>query len=148
MSAKRTSPRAAVFFSYSSHDADAARQIRAALSKHDLRTFAHDDLNAGEKWEERLRTEIKNADLVVAFITPYALASGLVLQELGAAWALSKPIVAIESQRDLLPLPVPYYSSIPAEVDDLENPASVDRLLSEIEQALAVSNPRINRRAS
>jgi hypothetical protein len=138
-----------VFLSYSKRDADFAMQVRDVISQLEVRTFIHGDLSAGENWPEKLRAEIRSADLVIALVTPHTLNSSWMNQELGAAWVLKKPILAIESRKDLIRrLPLKFSGSVLAKLSDLDNPEVVARLMKEVERALAASQPSQNRRAS
>jgi TIR domain len=138
-----------VFLSYSKKDADFAMQVRDVISELEVRTFIHGDLSAGENWPEKLRSEIRSADLVIALVTPHTLNSSWMNQELGAAWVLKKPILAIESRKDLISrLPLKFSGSVLAKLNDLHNPEVVARLIKEVERALAASHPSQNRRAS
>lgn len=135
---KGTDQRPSIFLSYSQSDADFAKKVREVLSYLDVRIFTHEELSAGENWPERLKAEIKSADLVIALATPKALDSSWVLQELGAAWALKKPIIAIGSSRtDLIHrLPLKLSGVVQAGSNDLEDPAVGRRLIEEVTQFL------------
>jgi len=124
-------------------------QVRDVISQLEVRTFIHGDLSAGENWPEKLRAEIRSADLIVALVTPHTLSSSWMNQELGAAWVLKKPILAIESRKDLIRrLPLKFSGSVLVKLNDLHNTEAVARLLKEVEQALGPSHPSQNRRAS
>lgn len=97
-----------VFVSHAAPDVGIAREIRRLLDQvANVRVFMDYDLAAGSKWQTELRREIENADVVVAVLTPQALESEWMQQEIGAAWALQKrmlPIVTEPAVTQRIPL--------------------------------------------
>jgi nucleoside 2-deoxyribosyltransferase len=92
-----------VFISHSEVDSVFARHVRNLLVQRlNAQVFTTDDLSAAEKWEPKLRNELSAADVVVALLTPNSVESSWVLLEIGAAWALEKPIMPVVSRRDVL----------------------------------------------
>jgi nucleoside 2-deoxyribosyltransferase len=144
--AKGTDQRPSIFLSYSQSDAEFAKKVRKVLSCLEVRIFTHEELSAGENWQEKLKAEIKSADLVIALATPKTLDSSWVLQELGAAWALKKPIIAIGSSRsDLINrLPLKLSGLVQAEWSDLEDPAVGRRLIEEVTQFLGALDVQLS----
>jgi hypothetical protein len=127
-----------VFLSHDSADAESARRIRSLISRFvNARVFMDEDLRVGENWKSRLRSEIRKADIVVALLTPAALYSSWVLQEVGGAWALEKPILPIVTRRDLLNrFSIALRPDLAVEVAELDDPSKAgDRLSSVFERA-------------
>jgi nucleoside 2-deoxyribosyltransferase len=93
-----------VFLSHDSADSAAARNIRTLINRHvkNARVFLDEDISVGESWKSKLRKAIKDADLIVALLTPASLFSSSVLQEVGVAWGLDKPILPIVNPRSVL----------------------------------------------
>lgn len=97
-----------VFLSYSAQDSEVAAQLREALAQQGVRCFmAERSLQPGEKWENRLRTELRNAREVLILFTRHSIASEWVLTELGAAWALDKPVIPCIRGVSAIELPGP-----------------------------------------
>jgi nucleoside 2-deoxyribosyltransferase len=92
-----------VFLSHDSADAEAARKIRNLISHHlHARVWMDEDLRVGESWKSKLRKAIRDADLVIALITHNSYNDSWVLQEVGMAFGLEKPILPIVNPRDML----------------------------------------------
>jgi len=128
-----------VFLSHSPGDRVLARRLRSILSERlPIRVFTTEDLSAGEDWQTRLRDELAASDLVVALLTPESTRSTWVLHEVGAAWALRKPIVPLVTHHHVLnDIPVSLEGMQALELKDLEDPSFIDLLVRHIEQAMA-----------
>jgi len=143
MSTSRTthlkSPR--VFLTYSYGDLVFARGIRNLLwTNLGIRVFMDEDLSAGGDWPQKLRSEIEAADMAIAILSPDTLDSNRMLQELGAAWALQKPIFGVVTRRDVLNrLPIRMANLIDFKPDDLEKPQKTQGLIQEVERALSAA---------
>ena len=131
-----------VFLSHASTDMVLGRKVRNLISQNfNAQVFTTEDLNAGEEWETKLRDELSTADVVVALLTPASVASSWVLQEIGAAWALQKPIIPLVTRRDVLnsmPISLEPYRAI--ELAGVEKPEDVDRFLGALDKSLAMAN--------
>jgi hypothetical protein len=118
------------------------RKVRNLISQNfNAQVFATEDLSAGEKWETKLRNELSTADVVLALLTPGSIASSWVLQEIGAAWALRKPIIPLVTRRDVLnsmPISLEPYQAI--ELDGVDKPEDVERFLSALDESLAAAH--------
>ncbi|MDQ3813569.1 MAG: toll/interleukin-1 receptor domain-containing protein [Armatimonadota bacterium] len=105
---------ARIFMSFATADRAKAAQVRHFLSDNfGARVFTQDDLSAGEDWVTKLKEEISQCDAFVVLLSPSALASSTVLHELGAAWALGKPIITVETQPGVM-------SRLPLELRDVQ----------------------------
>jgi nucleoside 2-deoxyribosyltransferase len=92
-----------VFISHSEADLVFARNVRKLLVQRvNAQVFTTEDLSAGEKWEPKVRSKLSSTDVVVALLTPHSVGSSWVLLEIGAAWALEKPIMPVVTRRDVL----------------------------------------------
>ncbi len=92
-----------VFLSHDHADAEAARKIRNLISRHlNARVLMDEDLRVGESWKPKLRKAIRDADLIIALLTPTSFNDSWVLQEVGMAFGLEKPILPIVNPRDVL----------------------------------------------
>ena len=118
------------------------RKVRNLISQNfNARVFATEDLSAGEKWETKLRNELSAADVVVALLTPGSVASSWVMQEIGAAWALRKPIIPLVTRREVLnsmPISLEPYRAI--ELARVDKPEDVERFLSALDESLAAAH--------
>src|SRR5260370_28955553 len=116
-----------VFISHSSADQVFAAKIRNLLFRRaNAQVFTADDLSAGEKWQTKLRNDLSSADVVVALLSPNSVESSWVLQEIGAAWALKKPIIPVVTTRDVLnKMPLPFERAKVIELTDVTSPENV-----------------------
>ncbi len=128
-----------VFISHSNLDQVFARQMRNLLHhRANAQVFTADDLSAGEKWETKLRNELSSADVVVALLSPNSVESSWVLQEIGAAWALKKPILPVVTTRDVLnKMPLPFERAKVIELTDVESPENVEKFMGAFEKSMA-----------
>jgi hypothetical protein len=63
------------------------------------------------------------------------------LQELGAAWALKKPIIPVVTRRDVLNnMPIPLDGSNVIELADVESAASADKFVGAFEDSVAAAH--------
>jgi hypothetical protein len=131
-----------IFLSHASADMVLGRKVRSLISQNfNAQVFATEDLSAGEKWETKLRNELSTADVVVALLTPGSIASSWVLQEIGAAWALRKPIIPLVTRREVLnsmPISLEPYQAI--ELAGVDKPEDVERFLSALDESLAAAH--------
>jgi hypothetical protein len=90
-----------------------------------VRVWSDDQLKAGEDWANVLRTRLHDSEYFLLLLTPKTLGSSWVYQELGAAWALGKRIVAVASDEhlvDKLPVDVAGLQTISlSEIDKLDD---------------------------
>ena len=135
----RREPSVKVFISHTGADAEVARKIRDLLSgRLNARVFMDQDLSAGENWEAILRRELAEADVVVALLSPGAINSSWMLQELGAAWAMEKPIIPVTTGGGILNrMPVQLKATPALELGDIGNPEEADQFVGEFQHALA-----------
>jgi hypothetical protein len=88
-----------VFFSHSHKDRWIAAQC-VRLIEEKGKGLVHvfldaKDIDAGEQIADSIRTSIQECDEFVVLLSPYSKDRQWVLIEMGAAWGLEKPIVAI-----------------------------------------------------
>ena len=132
-----------VFLSYAITDRVQAHKLRSLLSKRpNLRVFSTEMLSAGENWEPKLRDELSQCDIFLVLLSPSSVDSPWILHELGAAWALNKPIIPIVTRPGLfskIPLELSGIQSV--EIKDIEKPEVIDQLLEHYrEEAASHSN--------
>ena len=119
-----------IFFSYALADKARAQPLRRLLSQQaQVRIFSTDELSAGDDVLSHLREEIVGCDLFVVLLSPEALNSSWVLHELGAAWGLEKPIVAVMTQPQVS-VPVDLSKASIVRLTSLESAEEVDQLLA------------------
>jgi hypothetical protein len=127
--AKRKS---SIFISYVLRDKGDGDHIIESIQRRrpDVYVSSHFDLSIAEPWVDIVRERISECDLFIVLLTPNSVGSNNVLTEVGAAWGLDKPIVAVvteEYMADALPISL-YYSSI-LRIEDLDKAETLDRLL-------------------
>jgi len=82
------------FISYSGEDIALAKEIASDLEAKSLRTFlASRDLAAGTVWTEEVRDALLATRVVLIVLTPNSANRPWVMCEVGASWALGKPLV-------------------------------------------------------
>jgi hypothetical protein len=88
-----------VFLSYAEDDAPLATAIREALESEGLCCFmAKTDVRLADRWEDSIRSALISSKRLVILLTPRSVRRRWVLLEIGAAWALGKPIVPVLNQ--------------------------------------------------
>jgi hypothetical protein len=113
-----------VFLSYASEDREQVRVLRKYLARYmNARVFSQESLSAGEDWREKLRDEIVNSNIIVALLSSNSSSSSWMRQELGAAWALEKPVLSVCTEPYLsAELPVEFKRIEHVNLKDMENP--------------------------
>jgi nucleoside 2-deoxyribosyltransferase len=131
-----------VFISHSSKDRVFVEKIRNLLFHHaNAQVFTADDLSAGERWETKLRNELSSADVVVALLSPHSVESSWVLQEIGAAWGLKKPIIPVVTARNVLDkMPLSFERAKVIELTDVESPENAEKFLGAFEKSMAAEH--------
>lgn len=121
-----------VFITHASADHAHARKLRHWLNRQPgTSTFTVDDLSAGENWREKLRDRLAASALFLYIASPHSLESSFVLQELGAAWALEKPIVTVLTRQAATGnLPFQLRQHHVMNLEDFADPDTVRELLS------------------
>jgi hypothetical protein len=88
-----------VFFSYSHKDRWIARQCVRLIEEGGggrVKAFLDEkDIDAGQSIAESVRTNIQQCDEFVVLLSRYSKDRPWVLIEMGAAWGLQKPIIAV-----------------------------------------------------
>jgi nucleoside 2-deoxyribosyltransferase len=127
-----------VYISHSPVDIVFARHVRNLLVQRvNAQVFTTEELSAGEKWQSKLRDELSSSDVVVALLTPHSADSSWVLHEIGAAWALEKPIIPVVTRRDVLnKMPVSLERSHIIELSDVETSENADKFVDAFEESL------------
>ncbi|MBI5385568.1 MAG: toll/interleukin-1 receptor domain-containing protein [Verrucomicrobia bacterium] len=128
-----------VFLSYARKDAAHADKLRRLLNaRRDVRLLSTDDLSGGQNWQAKLKDALVKSDLFVLMVSPDSLTSPWVVQELGAAWALEKPILVVVAGTTLpMRLPVELERRQFARIRDFRKPEDFDRWLERSGEALA-----------
>ena len=137
-----TDARVKVYISHSESDIVFAQHVRNLLVQRvNADVFTTEGLSAGEKWESKLRIELSSSDVVVALLTPTSVGSSWVLQEIGAAWALKKPIIPVVTRRDVLTkMPVSLERAYIIELADVETPENANKFVDEFEASLSAAH--------
>jgi TIR domain-containing protein len=84
-----------IFLSYSQRDTTIAAYLASQLKAAGISCFmAASDIEAGEVWEDTIRSTLKAARRILLLLTPRSKNSLWVAAEAGAAWALEKDLIA------------------------------------------------------
>ena len=131
-----------VYISHSELDTGFARHVRNLLVQRvNAEVFTGEDLSAAEAWQSKLRNELSSTDVVVALLTPSSVDNKWVLHEIGAAWALGKPIIPVLTRRDVLnKMPVSLERSHIIELSDVETPENAEKFVAAFEESLAAAH--------
>jgi hypothetical protein len=93
-----------IFLSYSRSDTAFAARVRGELIAGGHRVWMDtSDIVGGDDWVSRISAEIQRSKLVLAIITPEAVASPWVRRELGFAQASGKPLLPLVHKTAQLP---------------------------------------------
>ena len=132
-----------MFVIHSDLDVDFARDVRSLLTRRvNAEVFTTEDKRSTKLWLSRLRNELSSSDVVVALLTPNSVETSWVLQEMGAAWGLRKPIIPVVARRDLLNrIPVSLDRARSIELTDVISPKNAAKFLEAFEESLAASLP-------
>ena len=134
--AARLKPALDVFISHALVDQPLAERIARGLT-FGGRVRVHTDrtLTAGENWRSELRRALETTHVFIVIGSPASAKSDFVLQELGGAWALGKPIVVVTPEGEVEwapPLEQSAYKRVA--LTELEQPAFAESLLAELTQ--------------
>ena len=89
-----SAPEFDVFISYASGDSGVAEELRSDLEKNGLRCFmAEKDVRVATDFQDSIRTALAGSKRILMLLTPRSLNRPWVLMEIGAAWALGKPLI-------------------------------------------------------
>jgi hypothetical protein len=125
-----------VFLSYSSPDSQIAAELKQKLEEKGMRCFmAEVEIDIGKKWLDTIHAALIGAKLFVILLTPRSVDKPWVLIEMGAAWALEKPLIPLLQFVDVNKLPGPlknYQARI------IETSRQVDNLALDLAQLIRV----------
>lgn len=83
-----------VFISYGGDDIALATEIASDIEAKSMRTFlASRDLTAGMMWAEEVRQALLASRVLLILLTPNSASRPWVMCEVGASWALGKPLI-------------------------------------------------------
>ncbi len=121
-----------IFVSYSSKDRWFATLLLSRLANHpDVSIFSTQDLSAAGDFRHRIREELQAASAFLVLLSHRSVESNWVLYELGAAWALGKPIVAVLMDPEVrTKIPVDAQQLNIVEVEDPNEPGAADSILA------------------
>lgn len=85
-----------VFISHSSHDTWVAKQLKKCAEAAGATVFLDsDDIQVGDDFREKIRTNLPTSDELIALLTPAAVKSRYVDSEIAIAWAFRIRISAM-----------------------------------------------------
>jgi hypothetical protein len=97
-----------IFISYSRNDADLTEALKRSLEERGFEVFYDiENIRAGEDFVERLRSELRNCDAVVALLTKSSAESPWCQAELYSAHALGIAVIPVRVGEGDLVLPTP-----------------------------------------
>lgn len=86
-----------IFISYSSKDKKRAADIKKELDSLYMQSFlAHEDIEASAIWSDEILKSLRSSTLFLGVVTKHFNQSPWCQQELGAAFALRKPILLVK----------------------------------------------------
>lgn len=136
MSATRTRLELAfnVFISHAREDQPLVERIVRGLTFGGcVRVHTDRMLSAGEDWRSELRRALERTHVFIVIGSPASAKSDFVLQELGGAWALDKPIVVVTPEGEVEwapPIEKSAYKRVA--LTELERPAFAESLLAQL----------------
>ncbi|MEW5767961.1 MAG: toll/interleukin-1 receptor domain-containing protein [bacterium] len=125
-----------IFLSYTTADRTYAHKLYSLLSQRpNLRIFTTEMFSAGEDWESKLKDRLSQCDIFMVLLSSNSVDSKWVLHELGAAWALDKPIIPIVTYPELISkIPLTLGGIRFVEIKDLEKPEVISKILEHYEE--------------
>ena len=132
--AARIKPGLKVFISHAREDQPfVERIVRGLTFGGRARVQTDRTIPAGEDWRSELRRALETSDVFIVIGSAASARSDIVLQELGGAWALDKPIVVVtpEGEVDWAP-PIEQSAYKRVALTELEQPAFAESLLAEL----------------
>jgi hypothetical protein len=97
-----------VFISYAVGDSAIAAELRNDLERNGRKCFmAEKDIQIAAEWQDSIRAALIGSKWVLVLLTPRSINRPWVLMEIGAAWALSKPLIPALSHVAANELPDP-----------------------------------------
>jgi hypothetical protein len=124
-----------VFISHSREDQPLVERIERGLTFGGRVRVLWDrrNISLGQDWRAELRRALEAADVFIVIGSPASARSDFVLQELGGAWALGKPIVMVRPEGEVEwapPIEPSAYKTVA--LTELEKPAFAEGLLEEL----------------
>jgi hypothetical protein len=87
-------PQFDMFISYAAGDAALADELRSDLEGNQFRCFmAEKDVQTATEWQDSIREALVGSKRMLVLLTPRSINRPWVLMEIGAAWALGKPLI-------------------------------------------------------
>jgi hypothetical protein len=106
------------------------RIMRSLLFGGRVKAFTDRMLPSGVDWRNKLRRALDTAHVFIVIGSPASARSEFVLQELGGAWALGKPIVIVTPKGEIeLAPPIEPSAYKRVALTELEQPAFAESLL-------------------
>ncbi len=115
---EQSKPSPKVYLSYVNADKEYVHELRWAY----FDIFSADQLSAGGDWVSQLKSELSSCDIFIVLLTPNSVESSWVLQEIGAAWGLKKPIFVVYTDKRLVTrIPVSLNEEQLFDIKDIEH---------------------------
>jgi len=119
-----------VFLSHADGDKRLARKIANFLKPYDIRVFvAHDDIDAGDNWEEVLVKKIHECDVFLILLSENFHKAHYTDHEVGIARGLNKPVIPMRIDSTE---PYGFISKTQARKIDLEDEAEIKKLVDKM----------------
>lgn len=133
-----------VFLSYAMEDRTDAHKLHSLLSQRpNIRIFSTETLSAGEVWESKLKEALSQCDIFVVLLSPFSVNSKWVLHEIGAAWALNKPIIPIVTHPDMFSkIPLTLRGIRLVEIKELEKPEAISQIIEHFKEVATSPSSR------
>jgi hypothetical protein len=114
-------PNIDVFISYTKEDSPIAKELHDDLKHSGLNCFmAEIDVPAGLEWQETIQSALAASKQILVLLTHKSINQPWVLQEIGAAWVLRKPLIPalVNVAPDDLRDPIRRYQARPIETPE------------------------------
>lgn len=101
-----------------------------------------DSINAGQEWQQTIKTNLVNADIVVGLLSPVAVTRGWVFVEFGAGWIRGVPTIPLchsGLEPDSLPPPLNAFQGL-----RLSDRLHLEHLYSLISDAVGCQKPNVD----
>ena len=128
-----------MFVSYATEDsAYASKLINVLAQQPNLHVFTTDKISAGENWRSKIKRALSDSDFFLVLLSPTSVQSRWIQFELGAAWGLNKPIIAVVTSHEVVNrIPLDLGELHVVDLDQFGTPEAISRFFQLYEKTAA-----------
>ncbi|HUW34230.1 MAG TPA: toll/interleukin-1 receptor domain-containing protein, partial [Planctomycetota bacterium] len=146
----KNTKRVQVFLSYARVDQSKARKLHNLLALANAEIYTLDTFSLTEDAVAESADKIAQCDIFMLILSPASTESGNIFLELGAAWALNKPVIAVATQPEVTTIPDAMGPAQIIGIDEIEKPGVlkgiIDRFAKPKKNAIARTRRNVKSR--